>query len=284
MPTPDNFRQETIRIRDELRSFSITITTISEDGTPKNIGSGTLINLEGRHGILTAAHVVRGIPPRQICLIFGDRQEGFNSYILKGLGKGGEVHSGTPDAIDVAFLELSLEGIEAISKYKMFLPESRIETGISFREGLFIAYGTPKALINPTAFREKEFAAKPLFYVTQATPARPTGKSLEDHVLLEFPELENVYVDDGSQLTGASKEEAALLENPGGISGGGIWTTRSGDGDYADPSTFVLIGLLTSFLPQDRYLAGNQIQHGLSVARQCLSSDGAVHVLPIAVQ
>jgi hypothetical protein len=271
MAIPDNFRKETHQIRDELRLFSITIVTISEDGTPKAIGSGTLVDLEGQRGILTAAHVVRDVPPHRICLIFGDRQDGFNKHILKGLGQGGKTHSGIPDAIDVAFLQLSLKGVDAISKFKRFLPDSRIEAGVGFRERQFVAYGTPKALVDPVAFKEKKLLAKPLFYVTQATPVRPIGKSLEDHILLEFPALDNVYVDNGLRLNGASKEEAALLENPAGISGGGIWTTRTSNGDYADPNTFVLVGILTGFIPEGRYLVGNQIQHGLAIARKCLS-------------
>lgn len=272
------------QIRDELRLFSITIVTISEDGTPKTVGSGTLVELEGQRGILTAAHVVRGIPPHRICLIFSDEQAGFNSYILKGLGQGGEVHLGSPDAIDVAFLELSSEGVDAISKYKMFLPENRTETGIGFRERQFIAYGTPKALVDPIAFRGKKFLAKPLFYVTQATPVRPLGKSLEDHILLEFPELDNVYIDDGSRLSGASREEIALLEDPRGISGGGIWTTRSGNDDSAAQNAFVLVGILTGFMPEGRYIVGNQIQHGLAIARKFLSAGGVVQVLPTQAQ
>lgn len=87
MSVPDNFRQEMCQIRDELRLFSITIVIISEDGAPKTIGSGTLVDLEGKRGILTAAHLVRDIPSHRICLIFGDQQDGFNYHIFRGLGK-----------------------------------------------------------------------------------------------------------------------------------------------------------------------------------------------------
>ncbi len=264
------FMDDSERIRAHLRDFSVTIVTMTAEPKPAAIGSGTLVKIGERYGIFTAAHVVRDVPKERFCLVFAERQEGLNAFISSVRLEGGRTYpDGTSDLLDVAFLELSAEGVETVGRHKQFLPESRIEVGTAYRDARFVAYGTPRALLTG---REKQLEAKPLFYVTEATNVRVNGRTVADHIFLEYPETENIHLTDGS-VFGLTPKEGRLVADPAGISGGGIWTPRLEGGDYSQPETFVLVGVLTSFTPEVRHIVGNQIQHALKVANKAIERD-----------
>ncbi|MCB4349914.1 hypothetical protein LA345_39690 (plasmid) [Burkholderia vietnamiensis] len=261
------FMDDSERIRAHLRDFSVTIVTMTAEPKPAAIGSGTLVKIGERYGIFTAAHVVRDVPKERFCLVFAERQEGLNAFISSVRLDGGRAYpDGTSDLLDVAFLELSAEGVETVGRHKQFLPESRIEVGTAYRDARFVGYGTPRTLVAGSG---TQLRAKPLFYVTEATSVRTNGRTIDDHIFLEYPRAGNIHLADGSAF-GLKPDESRLLDDPRGISGGGIWTPRLDGGDYSNPETFALVGILAGFIPGCRHIVGNQIQHALMVINKAV--------------
>lgn len=251
----------------QLGRYSVTLVTVSENGIPDDIGSGTCVDLDGRRGIFTAAHVVLKTPADRISIglpISG----GFNSYIRSVHLEGGKWDDlGLErDPIDVAFLELTDEGIQAISRSKEFLKNDRIEKGVSYRERQFLVYGTPRALLEEAAIAQEKLILRPICYATVPSKERPGETTIDDHILLEFPTEENIWTANGEPLDVHIPEEKKLVSDPGGFSGGGIWTMRSEKSVVWSPESIALVGIQTGWLENRRLLVGNQIQHAIAAA------------------
>ncbi|VWC77590.1 hypothetical protein BLA39750_00986 [Burkholderia lata] len=267
MPDFTEFQHALEAVRVQLGRYSVTLVTTDAENNPCQIGSGTCVDLGGRRGIFTAAHVVLDAPVNCISVILPERA-GLNSFVRSVHLEGGreEDVGRAADPIDVAFLELSEEGIQVLSSFKQFLNLDRIESGVAYRERPFMVYGTPSALVSQEAIARKELPVIPICYATEATQQRPAGTTMADHIVLEYPQLGNIWGATGRELDVTREPEATLLRDPRGISGGGIWTMRSVDSPIWSPESAVLVGIETGWRPVSRLIVGNQIQHAIAVA------------------
>lgn len=266
MPDFTEFQHALEAVRVQLGRYSVTLVTTDAANNPCQIGSGTCVDLGGRRGIFTAAHVVLNTPANCISIVLPEKV-GFNSYVRSVRLEGGreEDLGRVADPIDVAFLELSEEGMQVLSSVKQFLTLDRIESGVAHRDRPFMAYGTPRALLSQEAIARRELPVIPICYATEATQQRPAGTTMSDHIVLEYPQLGNIWGASGIELDVTREPEGALLRDPRGISGGGIWTMRSTNSPVWSPESAVLVGIETGWRAASRLIIGNQIQHAIAV-------------------
>jgi len=180
------------------------------------IGSGTLVEIEGTHYILTAAHVwhaTRGV--EQIGLVLTDQQSSFmmprDSICAKELWNG-EVSEWGPD---IALLKLAPPVILTITARKSFLnlarqKEARTSCPPATENGLWAVTGMVGEF--------SEFQA------------HPEARTIEGHVhgTAFFSSVQQVHQRDGYDYfdLGANLQLPGVPSSFGGVSGGGLWEIK----------------------------------------------------------
>lgn len=246
------FSQRSEALRYHIARHSVTLVTCS-NGTPKDLGSGTCIQYNGHFGIATAAHVVRGVEPKDVAIVYKSSATELNSYFASILTNGGD----DDDPLDVAFLQLSNEGVAELQQHKSFLPPTRVRAGVStLTDDLFVVYGTPREFINDELLKSKQLEARPMAYVTVSPEVWPSKLVRSNDIALEYPERGNILTADGTPTT---------LPNAEGLSGGGVWVESARKEGIWSPEDALSVGIEVSWHPGERWVRGNQIQHVLSL-------------------
>lgn len=246
------FSQRSEALRYHIARHSVTLVTCA-NGIPKDLGSGTCIEYDGNFGIATAAHVVLGVEAKDVAVVYKPSATKLNTYITTILLNGG----GEGDPLDVAFLQLSKEGVAELRQHKSFLPAARFRPGVSIlTDDLFVVYGTPRDFIDDELLKHKHLKAHPMAYITVSLEELPSGLVQSNDLALEYPEQGNICTADG---------KSAVLPNAKGLSGGGVWVASARKGGIWSPEDAVLVGVEVSWYPRGRWVRGNQIQHVLSL-------------------
>ncbi|SFM77044.1 hypothetical protein [Rugamonas rubra] len=244
------FTQRSEALRHHIARYSVTLV-ICSNGTPIEIGSGTCIERDGIFGIVTAAHVVKGVAYKDIAVIYSHIPSRLNSYITATFINGGD----EDDPLDVAFLHVSNAGLTELRLHKSFLPAERFRHDISIlANDMFIVYGTPRELLDDQALENNEVKAHPMAYLTVSLEKLPVNFLVANDIAIEYPKDGNIFTADG---------KLALLPAAEGLSGGGVWIASANKDGLWSPEDARLVGVEISWHPRERWVRGNQIQHVL---------------------
>ena len=264
------FRLAVAALQQSLARHSVTLLIWDLDvDTPVSAGSATCIELRGVRYLLTAAHVVQNrqggqLAARAIGVVFGTEPGPNNSFVQRILIAGGR----PDDPLDIALLELSPEGADAIAASKDFLPEKRLLRGVSADETrLFAVYGTPSSL-SPLSLIKQTFTAGPMCYATISCHPFPSHLDPSHDIALEYNKSSNIST---------SQEGEVEAPEPPGLSGGGIWlATEPQEGVFWDPSESKLIGVQHSWSRSAGFVRGTQVQFAISLPDE--AQDAAVDI------
>ena len=212
-------------ITDHLNNYSVSFYVFSNELTPRfsPIGSGTLVEVEGTHHILTAAHVWHQTKDaQQICLALTDYLLAFtmprDSICAKELWNSGNAEWGP----DLALLKLALPFVSRIAAHKSFVN---------------LAQQRATLAAHPPAKENGLWAVTGLVGEFSKVQPHPEARTIEVNAQERafFSGVPQTHQGDGYDYLDLS----AKLELPGvpssfgGGSGGGLWevdlsTTKSG--------------------------------------------------------
>lgn len=208
------------RVADEILRYSVGLTKINKTvaGEEVNlIGSGTLVTVCGRLGILTADHVIEVLKGSDLLGVMCDINGPLKRHVipvgflgLKRIARG-EVESDGPD---LAFIELPEEGIAYIKSSKVFynLDKRMEEFSAGFlpvEVGAWFGFG----VIGET---ERDLTPEGSFTSVRGYEAMcGMGGTPKEVTRAEFDYIE-ISVD-------WSGREADIPRSFGGMSGGGVW-------------------------------------------------------------
>jgi hypothetical protein len=180
-----------------------------------SLGSGTLVTISGRHGILTAAHVLDALPSAgELGLVqFQKTPERYQRLTVQMEHTDSVKFSGGNGRPDIGFLKLPPKTIEALNTNGVFynLDKRRENVLIGNEPSQNIAV----AAIGVVAELTKEIG-------TDNCKERLTrfGGLFADGELHGLPEDEGF---DYVKLIPLNRTEFPMPENFGGMSGGGLW-------------------------------------------------------------
>ena len=176
-------------------------------------GTGTLLRVDSRSFLLTAAHVVNDADDLELPLYVVDCQVGAKFHRLRGNRV--FVREGR---FDIAVVELTPQVIDSLPARK-FLRLADMDFQDHIRDGLFFLFGFPCEW-NPASSTTGPIAPRYLGYVTR-TYNGPLNNSSYDprfHLLLSASKTSSRPIDES---------EGALPRKLSGISGAVIWKTYS---------------------------------------------------------
>jgi hypothetical protein len=206
-------------VMDVLKNYLVALYIISrEQHEPRArpIGSGTFVEIEGTHSILTAAHVWHEARRAEnIGLVLTDYQSSFmvlrDSISSQELW-GGEISKWGPD---IALLNLTPSDVATIKAYKSFLNLARqkdalVEFPPAIEKGLWAVTG----MVGE--FTEVQASAE-----TRSVATHIQGEAFHSVV-------HGTYEHDGYDYfdLAANWKLAGVRSSFGGVSGGGLWQIK----------------------------------------------------------
>jgi len=258
------YRESLSALRSHLEPCTVAIVNWSTDpeAPPKDLGSGTCIQIASRYFIATAAHVIKGLELEQIFLVPGTlapRPKDWMPLLGRG-GRGGELEH----PIDVAWLEVAPAALPILQK--KFLPLDRLAPGIYHdQDDLVLFVGFPVARVPQAQLKDRGLRVQPVSYLTETWSPEKWPTELKANpdtgtdVFIDYNEHADV---DGHHFK---------MVHPEGMSGGGIWLTKllPPKGVWA-PQRAQLIGIEHASDEGLSFARGTQMQHWLRMVREDL--------------
>jgi hypothetical protein len=195
----------------ELYRRVVMIVHEHEDtGTPHQIGSGVLVNVEGRHFVATAAHCIRRNP----CVI---REGQWNPNTSAPLPQRSAViiRAGTHKLLDIGFLEVATVLGPEIGEEQLY-----------FNQGLALQ---PHWSLHVIGYPVKTIAkSEPLQMMTMRKKAFVSNmaEQADTYIKIYYPEV-------GYRLESGQWVETRFVETPHGFSGGGCFIISERPGEVA---------------------------------------------------
>ncbi len=248
-----DFSTTTDALKFHISRYSVALLMDAGGDIPAG-GSGTCVQVNGKCGIFTAAHLFDGIEAEQISILYSSVKQSANRYVRNVRRLGG----GDFDNIDVAFLELTSEGYFALRKHKEFLPLDRMRPGVFHAESRFLVFGCPFDLVDRAALDDLVYASVSMLYVTVSLDDVPDNRyEKSTNIILDYPSEGNFLA--------ASRENTDRIPDPEGMSGAGIWIVSRSTDKLWTPSTAKLVGVQGAWLRSRRLLIGTQVQFAIKL-------------------
>lgn len=204
--------QLTKEVNAHIRLFAVTMLIADDEDSPETPCAGTLVNIKGQKGILTARHVWEEMTKHKYLLIMLGRVPHvvevtyLNTVAHKIQSRNDKISSDIPDLAFVILPGPSINHIEAISKVFFSIDKRLDEQTMEFVKnpiGYFALFGAPAELID---YRKKSIIS--FAYSTYMS---------------EYFEYEGWdYQIMGLDLDNNSEIPRDFI----GMSGGGIWKIR----------------------------------------------------------
>lgn len=211
VPIRDLPRELTAQVHQKIRFHSVAMLLAPVDGADPVCCSGTLTQVNGMSGILTARHVWSRIERSpSLALLVGRQPYYIDPRVLRAFGPVGQ--DSLPDmgatVPDLAFVRIPLPARSALEVYgKVFysidLRRNDPQLDLFSETGFWILAGSPQALYDPQ---------------TGATPSLLYDTTVEKRV--EVSPWDYLFVD----LNLPQNPE--IPTNYQGVSGGGIWRVQ----------------------------------------------------------
>lgn len=237
---------------------SAAIILHNPDDTVSGLGSGTCIQIGGRHFIATAAHLLDGVTLGQVGVIALGRPEGEHHNITPRLVGWGRRGGGSSDAVDVAWLEIKPAAVpRLLSEWgRVFITLDRVSIDHVPADAAMMVFGAPGDLAQMT-----QLGGKPLLgvgalpYLTRAIPV-PSGQGTAEHDL--FVEYLSTMETAGGTVP---------MPRAPGLSGSGLWRVNPNPSGIWSPDSARLVAVQQSWMP-DQYLRGTRIGDWLKMVRE----------------
>jgi hypothetical protein len=222
------------------------------------VGSGMLLQIEGRGFLVTAAHVLEEqriaqtnieVPGRKALLPLSGR--GIKSRLPES-GRRAD------DRIDIGILPLTRDMVDELLENFAFLDSRRVDpsdVGGPHTRYTFAGYPSSKH----EGPRDGVLAIEPVRYTSEAlAPEKyPAGFQLETHVSIDFDRKRMV----------ARTEQVQTPPDPHGVSGGGVFRIGTWDEIIAGRNEERLVGVAIEVNNRARCLLGTRISYPLEMIR-----------------
>lgn len=202
-------------ISDSISHFTVQFFFDNKKGLPKATGSGIFLEVENRHFVITAAHVIAE-HPNDTYIVIGNA----------GVYLGGLLHyvalqasqKRNDDKIDLAFIELDKAVIDLIKTQHKFLTLNDIQIGhVPTSKLQYLAFGYPSTKTKLKKVRnENLILASPFSYNSKIHPDfkyERFGFRNDIHIAIKFT---------GEIISNINKAPH-LAPDLAGISGSGLW-------------------------------------------------------------
>ena len=243
--------ESTKAIHKLISSFTVSML----DTVTKELGSGTLIQVENRVFIATARHCVPTSPNERLWIL-PERPRSMDDGML------GFVRSKRHPAMDLAFLELTPDSVaEYLPRHQCCTLTNLSNRGYGRANRAIVVCGSPVQFVGGEATKTAPLKAENTAFATvPLTPSEfPTG--LPDG-LTANPETD-IWFEYPTEALHCEKDAAILLTTPKGFSGGGIWDQEFNTNQVWAPTDAKLIGIPSWWDKDQRYACGIQIVHWL---------------------
>jgi hypothetical protein len=209
------------------------------------VGTGTLLTLDGRYFIVTAAHIFNECDPGRFAIPNGQANAELHTFGPCKLYRANETEIENEAEIDIAILELLDQStIESAKEGWHILTLENI--GTPSAEGVFVLCGYP----SQRAWRTNNvIGGRPITIVTERIPSPSTAKAPVHPVL----DLFFHYGLDAPDIDG----ETVTIVHLGGVSGASVWEYRKpSHGSLWFPGqTLRVVGVQSAFLYEKYFRA-----------------------------
>jgi hypothetical protein len=242
-------------LTDYTRNASTPILIENVQQQPEDCGSGTLLEIEGRYLVATAAHLVKKAPLASVVIPYAEEPSRFTPN-LRGCGwRGGEL----TNALDIAWIEIEPQAAKSMKRQFRPLECIGLESPRE-DEWAFIHAFPAELFVN-------QGSAEPPRYLSKAAPYLTTFRGIDDAGEMTSPPVQDtdVFLNwrgvDNDQVP-----EGWLQEPPGapGMSGGGIWELGVQRGAVAIPR---LVAIQHAWRKGD-WLRGTHMRHWLQMVAE----------------
>ncbi|MEQ8853588.1 hypothetical protein [Gimesia sp.] len=234
-----------------------TVAMIDIKARPKELSSGTLVQIENRMFIATCKHNIPQNPEKRLWILPSEPENVADGMI-------GFTSIKRHPILDLGLLEVDSESLHDYLPKKSCCKLEQVRIAGCGRANKTITLcGAPTQFakgdgteINPQKTLIMGFSSVP--YTPQEFPNVPNTSHDADQeidIFYEYPE-QGFRHDNNEELD---------LEHPEGFSGGGIWDQGFTEREMWNPSNAKLIGIQSSWFEPERYARGIQIKHWLDL-------------------
>jgi hypothetical protein len=245
-----------------INQHSVVVT--AHDGSQViDHGSGTLFNIEGTYLILTAAHVIKNYAEGDIDIIGTYAPSSVRVAPIRKRYWGGSMF----DKLDVAYLVLPEECISLFG-HESFLTLDAMELyPEQLPKDLTVFFGFPDVQHDRPRERHERF--QPFMYVA----------GIEDDIdwSQEWQRPTQIKMEYPHTVLDARTRMEAVLPDPSGMSGGGIWRSNINRVPVSVPwtaSNAKLIGIGTDWLEAKEAITANRIEVAVHLLAEEFRSAG----------
>jgi hypothetical protein len=212
----ETYRHDLIdQIAESLSSTTVQFFYENKKGLPEATGSGLFFEVENRHFVITAAHVIAEHPNDTYIIV------GTEGIILGGLLHFVALHNSEKrkdDKIDLAFIELDNSLINLIKSQYRFLTLDDIQVDHSINESFqYLSYGYP---VTKTKFKniqgERVIVTSPFIYNSTILPNF-------NHARFGFRQDVHIAIKFSGEIKSNVNKLPHLAPDVSGISGSGLW-------------------------------------------------------------
>jgi hypothetical protein len=239
--------------------YQFTIGMFDEEH--KELSSGTLVRIEGRIFVATAAHNIPSRPWETLQILPDQPRPTHLGILRPGM-------TGIDRTHDVGFVEIDPAAFAEYFPGKQCCSLGQISImGIGDSAQLMVLVGTPVqfAEVNRTN-KGPPFVAKQITFTstvlnqTEWPSSFKGGRAIDPavDVFLKYPTTGTKKLDTGEPL---------VLTTPHGFSGGGMWSSQMKKGEVWSPSMSQLFAIENSWDDVQRIVRGTQIIHWLNLLR-----------------
>jgi hypothetical protein len=242
-------------MRDHLILRCVGLVSHTPSDHPVGIGSGTCVEIGGRHFVATAAHVVKDVKVLTEIGIVSLLLEPNASYQTPRLIGSGFRGGTDDDSVDVGWLEVEPKAVPDLLKIwkRAFVTLDRFSVAPVLIPDNAYVLGTPWDMTKRTALNGRPFFVIGAFpYLTRTRVKNYDGSAAHD-LYLEYVSNEN-------------PASGRKLPKAPGMSGCGMWLINSRSDALWTPEHARLVAVQRSWR-EGEYLRGTLIRHWLEMMR-----------------